>query len=602
MPQSALILDSGGAPAGSILGVERSLCGKRWLLRPADERLSAALARTLDVPGVIARVLAARGVDTDMAADFCTPTLRRLLPDPRLLCDMPVAAERVAAAVSEGEAIAVFGDYDVDGATSSALLVRFFRSLGVDVSVYIPDRIREGYGPNTAALRGLAMAGCRVVITVDCGTSAHEPLAEAAALGLDVVVVDHHKVGESLPEAVAIINPNRPDDSSGQGHLAAVGVAFMLIVEVNRRLRERGFYASRAEPDLRQWLDLVALGTVCDMVPLRGVNRAFVMQGLKIMARRANAGIRALADLVDLGHAPVPFELGFMFGPRINAGGRVGEAGMGARLLATEDEAEARALAIQLNEFNKERQRIEADVLTAALDRVAPVAVGETSPLVVAAGEDWHPGVIGIVASRLVERFGRPAIVVSLGDDHGVGSGRSLPGRDLGAAVHAAIAAGLLIKGGGHAMAAGFTVARSELGAFTAFLSERLAMDDGGSAPPLYLDGTVGLVGGLPLLCAGLERLWPFGSDNPEPRFAVAAARITSTREIGHGHLRLTLADPEAARLEAVAFRSRGTKLGDALANHAGGAFHVAGRLQHKSWQGNRRLQLMIEDAAPARG
>ncbi|MBL8661025.1 MAG: single-stranded-DNA-specific exonuclease RecJ [Rhodospirillales bacterium] len=590
-----------GGSQEAILGVDRSLCGKRWLLRPADDRLSAALARTLRVPDTIARVLAARGVDTAMAADFCAPTLRRLLPDPRLLCDMIAASERVATAVSNKEPITVFGDYDVDGATSSALLVRFFRSLGVDAAVYIPDRVKEGYGPNPTALRGLAATGCRLVITVDCGTSAHAALAEGADAGLDVVVVDHHEVGQSLPEAVAVINPNRPDDTSGQGHLAAVGVAFMLIVEVNRRLREQGFFRTRAEPDLRQWLDLVALGTVCDMVPLRGVNRAFVMQGLKIMARRGNAGLRALADLIDVGHAPGPFELGFMFGPRINAGGRVGEAGLGARLLATDDEAEARASAERLNAFNKERQCIEADVLAAAMDRVDIGAACQAPPLVLAAGEGWHPGVIGIVASRLAERFARPSIVVSLNGEEGVGSGRSLPGLDLGAAVHAAVEQGLLIKGGGHPMAAGFTVARTRLDAFAAFLGARLVPTGGDAMPPLYLDGTVGLVGGLPLLCAGLERLWPFGSDNPEPRFALSAARIVATREFGQGHLRLTLADPEGARLEAVAFRSRGTPLGEALAEHAGAAYHIAGRLQHQIWRGNRRLQLLVEDAAPAR-
>lgn len=600
MPLSAPVLDAGAAAAG-VLGVDRSLCGKRWLLRPADERIAAALARSLQVPAVVGRVLAARGIDPAMAADFCAPTLRRLLPDPRLLCDMDAAAVRVAAAVRNGERIAVFGDYDVDGATSSALLLRFFRSLDTDVTSYIPDRIVEGYGPNAPALRRLADAGVRLVITVDCGTSAHAALDEAKTMGLDVVVVDHHEVGQDLPASVAVINPNRADDTSGQGHLAAVGVAFLLVVAVNRLLREQGYFRNRAEPDLRQWLDLVALGTVCDMVPLRGVNRAFVMQGLKIMAHRTNAGIRALADLIELGHAPGPFELGFMFGPRINAGGRVGEAGMGARLLATDDAGEARALAGQLNAFNKERQRIEADVLAAALDQVDEAAGKRASPLIVAAGEDWHPGVIGIVASRLAERFTRPAIVVSLAGDLGVGSGRSLPGRDLGAAVHAAIEAGLLIKGGGHPMAAGFTVSRPQLGAFTAFLSDRLAADDA-AAPSLYLDGCVGLVGGLPLLCAGLERLWPFGSDNPEPRFAISAARIVATREIGQGHLRLTLADPEGARLEAMAFRSRGTALGEALAHHAGAAFHVAGRLQHKTWRGSRRLQFLVEDAAPARG
>ncbi|HSO41835.1 MAG TPA: single-stranded-DNA-specific exonuclease RecJ [Rhodospirillales bacterium] len=585
---------------GAVLGVERSLCGRRWLLRPADDCLVRVLAQTLDVPPVIARMLAARGVEAAFAADFCAPTLRRLLPDPRLLSDMPAAAERIAAAVQGGEAVAVFGDYDVDGATSSALLVRFFRSLGVDATVYIPDRIREGYGPNASALQGLAAAGARLVITVDCGTSAHEALAEAQALGLDVIVVDHHEVGRTLPPAAAVINANRSDDTSGQGHLAAVGVAFLLVVEINRRLREQGFFHRRPEPDLRQWLDLVALGTVCDMVPLRGVNRAFVSQGLKIMARHGNAGIRALAELIDLRHPPGAFELGFMFGPRVNAGGRVGEAGMGARLLSTEDPAEARALAVHLDGFNRERQRIEAEVLDAALDLLQGEAATTRSCLTVAAGEGWHPGVIGIVASRLVERFARPAIVVALDEERGIGSGRSVPGRDLGAAVHAAVESGLLIKGGGHPMAAGFSVVRDRLGELATFLDDSLAASTA-EAPPFYLDAALGLVGALPALHAGLERLCPFGSDNPEPRFAIAGARVVSACAVGQGHLRLTLADPEGARLEAIAFRCRGTALGTALTDHAGAAFHLAGRLQAKVWQGTRRLQLLVEDAAPAR-
>lgn len=585
---------------GSALGVDHSLCGRRWLLRPADECLTRVLAETLGVSPLIARILAARGVGVDIAADFCAPTLRRLLPDPRLLRDMPQAAERVAAAVRGGEAIAIFGDYDVDGATSSALLVRFLRSLGAEPSVYIPDRIREGYGPNAQAMRALAAAGARLVITVDCGTSAHEALAEAQGVGLEVIVVDHHEVGRALPPVTALINPNRNDDVSGQGHLAAVGVAFLLVVEVNRRLREQGFFRDRPEPDLRQWLDLVALGTACDMVPLRGVNRAFVSQGLKIMARGGNAGLRALADLIDLRHPPGAFELGFMFGPRVNAGGRVGEAGMGARLLATEDAAEARALAVHLDGFNRERQQIEAGVLAAALEQLEGEAARSGSCVTVAVGEGWHPGVIGIVASRLVERLARPAIVVSLDDTRGVGSGRSVPGRDLGAAVHAAIEAGLLIKGGGHPMAAGFSVARDRLGEFAAFLDDRLA-SAAAAAAPFYLDAVLGLVGGLPSLHDGFERLCPFGSENPEPRLALSGLRIVSACTVGQGHLRLSLADPEGSRLEAIAFRCGGTALGAALCDHAGAAFHLAGRLQAKVWQGTRRLQLLIEDAAPAR-
>lgn len=600
MPDSLGVPGDLGAAAG-VLGVERSLCGKRWLLRPVDERMAAAIAQALDAPTLIGRLLAARGVDAEAAVDFCEPTLRRLLPDPDSFADMAAAAGRIAAAVTSREPIVVFGDYDVDGATASAVLVRFFRDVGIEAGVYIPDRIEEGYGPNTPALRSLAAAGTRLVITVDCGTSAHEPLAEAAAAGLDVIVVDHHEAAKAPPPALALINPNRPDDTSGHGHLAAVGVAFLLAVAVNRRLREQGFFARRAEPDLRQLLDLVALGTVCDMVPLRGVNRAFVIQGLKVMAQRRNPGLRALSDLVDLHQPPGAFELGFMFGPRINAGGRVGEAGLGSRLLSTDNEAEARALALRLDGFNKERQRIEAGVLDRAMDQVEARYAGSAlpSPLVVA-GEEWHPGVIGIVAGRLTERFGRPSLVIALEGDRGTGSGRSVPGQDLGAAVNAAVAAGLLIKGGGHPMAAGFTVARSRIGELGDFIATHLAVAAAGEAPAFYLDASVSLVGGLASLCGGVERLVPFGTDNPEPRFAIAAARVAATRPIGRGHLALSLVDPEGARIEAIAFRSLGTPLGDALVGHAGAAFHVAGRLQHKTWRGSRRLQLLVDDAAPA--
>ena len=437
------------------LGVVSSLRGKRWTARPADERESMALAQRLGVPEIIGRVLSARGVGLQEADDFLHPTLKRLLPDPSVLKDMDTAALRLAGAVTGGEQIAVFGDYDVDGATSSALLARLLSAVGGQCRIYIPDRGREGYGPNEAALLGLKDSGVSLVVTVDCGIAAHAPLAAAADAGLDVIVVDHHAAEAELPRATAVINPNRLDESGELGQLAAVGVSFLLAVAVNRALRALDWYQDRPEPDLRQLLDLVALGTVCDVVPLRGVNRALVSQGLKVMGKRANPGLRALADAASLTEAPGAYHLGFILGPRINAGGRVGSSELGARLLSTDDEAEAKAIASRLEALNAERRDIEAAVLERARDQVE--RSDHQGPLILAAGEGWHGGVIGIVASRLKERFHRPAFVVSIEGETATGSGRSVHGVDLGQAVIAARQAGLVVKGGGHPMAAGFT-------------------------------------------------------------------------------------------------------------------------------------------------
>jgi len=440
----------------AFLGVERSLLGRRWRQRAADDRAALTLAQRLSLPEPIARVLAGRGIGAAEAEDFLNPTLRALLPDPLHLRDMAAAAARIAAAVMSGEPIAVFGDYDVDGATSAALLERFFAAAGVPIRVYIPDRLREGYGPNAPALLRLRAEGVGLVITVDCGTAAFEPLAAAAEAGLDVIVVDHHVAEPRLPRAAAVINPSRLDEESPHRQLAAVGVAFLLVVAVNRALREAGWYRLRCQPDLMQWLDLVALGTVCDVVPLTGVNRALVTQGLKVMARRANPGLAALADVSRLDERPNAYHLGFLLGPRVNAGGRVGEADLGVRLLTTPDPGEARALAERLDGYNQERQAIEARVLAEAIAAVEGATAGS---LAFATAPGWHPGVIGIVASRLKERYNRPAFVVALDGGIGKGSGRSVNGVDMGAAVIAAKQAGLLINGGGHAMAAGLTVA-----------------------------------------------------------------------------------------------------------------------------------------------
>ncbi|MBK8210825.1 MAG: single-stranded-DNA-specific exonuclease RecJ [Rhodospirillales bacterium] len=588
-------------PASTVaetLGVERSLTGRNWTLAPADDRLAMALAQRLDLPEIVARLLAVRGIGLDAAASFLDPRLRDLLPDPCRLEDMRRGSERLAAAITAGERIAIYGDYDVDGATAAAVLLRFLRAVGAEPLLYVPDRLREGYGPNAPALRALANQGVGLVVTVDCGIAAHDALAAAASAGLDVIVVDHHQASLPLPPAVAVINPKRPDDASGLDHLCAAGVAFLLMVDTNRLLRAAGRYSTRPEPDLRQWLDLVALGTVCDVVPLAGVNRAFVAQGLKVMAGRGNAGLRAIADLAGLRGPASARDLGFAIGPRINAGGRVGQADLGARLLACDDPVEAARLAQRLNALNRERQEIEQGVWAAATARLGVDADG--APLLWAVGEGWHPGVIGIVASRLAERFRRPALVVAIDSERAVASGRSVRGRDLGAAVNAAVAEGLLVKGGGHAMAAGFTAEPRRLTELRAFLEARLAVDavTAEGLRSLSIDGVLSLAGAAALPPAFLARLAPFGAGHAEPRFMLQAVRIAYTRPAGSAHLACGLIDG-GTRLPAIAFRCLDQPLGQALAAHAGAPFHLAGRLQQRRGAG-AALQLIIDDAAPA--
>src|SRR5215472_13116548 len=455
-------MHDGAGGAGAFLGGERSVCGRRWRLRAGGAVEGQAIAERLALPEILGRLLAQRGIDRDHAPGFLAPRLRDQLPDPSHLLDMEAAAARLVRAVRDGETIAIFGDYDVDGATSAALLVRFFAAVGGRTRIYVPDRLREGYGPNTAALLRLRSEGVRLVVTVDCGTNAHQPLADAAEAGVEVIVVDHHVAEPLLPRAAAVVNPNRLDEESPHGALAAVGVAFLLVVAVNRALRQAGWYTgSRGEPDLLQWLDLVALGTVCDVVPLAGVNRALVAQGIKVIRRNTNPGLAALAAVAAIGEPLDAYHLGFLLGPRVNAGGRVGEADLGARLLATDDPALAADLAGRLDVYNRERREIEARTLEAAIAVV--VGAAQSPVLAFAAGAGWHPGVIGIVAARLKERYERPACVVALADGIGKGSGRSIAGLPLGPAVIAARQAGLLINGGGHAMAAGFTVAAEKI-------------------------------------------------------------------------------------------------------------------------------------------
>jgi single-stranded-DNA-specific exonuclease len=594
----------GAGGAGNSLGVERSVCGRRWRLRAADVSEGQAIAARLALPEIVGRLLAQRGIDHDEAPGFLAPRLRDQLPDPSHLRDMEVAAARLVHAVREGETIAVFGDYDVDGATSAALLVRFFAAVGGRTRVYVPDRLREGYGPNTAALLRLHAEGARVVVTVDCGTNAHLPLAGAAAAGLEVIVVDHHVAEPLLPCAAAIVNPNRLDEESPHGALAAVGVAFLLVVAVNRALRRAGWYAAgRAEPDLMGWLDLVALGTVCDVVPLAGLNRAYVAQGLKVARRNANSGLAALTAVAGVNEPLDAYHLGFVFGPRVNAGGRVGAADLGARLLATDDPALAADLAQRLDTHNRERRDIEARTLEAAIAMVEGAA--QSPVLVFAAAANWHPGVIGIVAARLKERYERPACVIALGDEVGRGSGRSIAGLPLGPAVIAARQAGLLINGGGHAMAAGFTVAAEKLDALREFLVERLGdgLDHERLVPELQVDAALSLAAAQAELIGHIERLAPFGAGNPEPRFVLLGVRVEHTEAVGNGHLRCALVDPfDTARLWAIAFRAVGTPLGQFLAETRGATIHVAGHLRRDSWRGGEAVQLLIDDAAPTIG
>jgi len=584
-----------------LLGIDRSLTGRLWHLTGCDDRLAASISQRLGLPEMLGRVLASRAIELDAVEGFLNPTLRDSLPDPFHLKDMDKAADRLAEAIRSGQTIGIFGDYDVDGATSSALLQRFFRAVGAEVIVHIPDRMTEGYGPNAPALLALQAKGCGVVVTVDCGITSFEPLAAAKQAGVPVIVVDHHEAEPALPEAVAVVNPNRLDEDSPHGQLAAVGVAFLLVVAVNKRLRDGGWYANHQAPDLMQWLDIVALGTVADVVPLVGVNRALVTQGLKVMSRRTNPGIAALSDIAGVKERLEAFHLGYMLGPRVNAGGRVGQSDLGVRLLSTDDPQEAAILAAQLDGYNKERQEIEAAVLYAAIEQVES-RPEDDRPLVIAADDGWHAGVIGIIASRLKDRYNRPACVVAFEGDEGKGSGRSVPGLDLGGAVIAARQAGLLTKGGGHAMAAGFTVKRENFQALNDFLAERLhAQLAGPLRPTLQLDAALDPAGATLDLVETLSRLAPFGSGNAEPKFALIAARISAPRIVGQGHVACTVTGPNGGRLKAIAFRSADSDLGHALLANDGTPLHLAGTLRIDNWQGRSSVQMFIEDAAAIR-
>ncbi|RVT84549.1 single-stranded-DNA-specific exonuclease RecJ [Rhodobacteraceae bacterium CCMM004] len=580
--------------SGAYLGVETSYSGRRWIGPDAErQRLSEALSQQTGLPPAVADVLAARGVAPEGAAAFLAPTLRDLLPDPMTLRDMGPAAERLLAALHRREPIAVFADYDVDGGASAALLLLWLRAMGHDATLYTPDRIDEGYGPNAPAMAALARTH-RLIVCVDCGTLSHAPIA--AAEGADVVVVDHHLGGETLPPAVAVVNPNRQDEDTGLGHLCAAAVVFLLLVEVNRRLRSDG----QRGPDLMAMLDLVALATVADVAPLTGVNRALVRQGLAVMARRARPGLTALADLARLDRAPEAYHLGYVLGPRINAGGRIGRADLGARLLSTADPHEAQALAERLDTLNTERRAIETAVRDAALAQAAER--GLDGPLVWAAGEGWHPGVLGIVAARLKEATGRPAVVIGLDGGTGKGSGRSVTGVDLGASVQRLTAEGLLDKGGGHRMAAGLTVSADRLEAAMARLGELLAAQGAGrgGARDLRVDSLLMPGAPTPDLVEAIAAAGPFGQGAPAPRHAFPDCRIAGLRRVGESHLRLRFSDGTGPACDAICFGAFDGPLGPALEAAHGRPTHLAGRLELNHWNGRSRVQLRLDDAAAA--
>ncbi len=578
----------------SFLGVDASLTGRRWVGPGVEvERATEVLVQQTSLPLALCQVLARRGVAAEEAEAFLAPSLRDLLPDPRSLRDMEKAATRFLAAVKARQRIAVFADYDVDGGSSAALLLVWLREMGCAATLYVPDRIDEGYGPNDAAMVELAAAH-DLIVCVDCGTLSHGPVA--AAVGADVVILDHHLGGETLPDALAVVNPNRQDEDGALAHLCAAAVVFLMLVEAGRQLREAGARG----PDLIALLDLVGLATVADVAPLIGVNRAFVRQGLRVMARRDRLGLAALADVARMDTAPAAYHLGFLLGPRINAGGRIGQADLGARLLACDDPHEAQSLAEKLDLLNTERRDVETAVRAAALDQAE--ARGFDAPLVWASGAGWHPGVVGIVASRLKEASNRPSIVIGFEDGIGKGSGRSVSGIDLGAPIQRLAAEGLLIKGGGHKMAAGLTVAEDKLDAAMARLSELLAKQGAhlAGAADLKLDGMLMPAAATVELAQQVEQAGPFGAGAPAPRYAFADMQIRFAKRVGESHLKISFGDGNNTKMDAIAFGAFDGPLGPALENHGGARFHLAGRLDINTWRGRQSVQLRLEDAAPA--
>nr|MBS0961728.1 single-stranded-DNA-specific exonuclease RecJ [Acetobacter persici] len=594
--------------ARAALGVESSLTGRRWVWRdgaenPALLRTGAAIAQRAGLPEIVGRLLALRGIPLEQASHFLDPKLRALLPNPSSLQDMDKAAARMAQAVQKGETIGIFGDYDVDGACASAILASFFEELGSTVHTHIPDRMTEGYGPNVPALEGLVSHGASLIICVDCGTAAG-PVLSALTDKADLIVLDHHKSEDALPPILATVNPNRPDCTSGLGHVCAAALAFLAAVATSRDLRAAGwFHDAQPAPDLMRQLDLVALATVCDVMPLHGLNRAFVTQGLKIMARRQRTGLNALLDIAGVTKAPDAFTCGFALGPRINAGGRIAEAALGLTLLRCTDAHDARTMAERLDAVNRRRQGVEAEILDRAMAQAAEQREAG-HPVILLAGKDWHPGVVGIVAGRIKEQFNRPALVGAEQDDGSIkGSGRSVPGLDLGTVIIAARQAGLLTTGGGHAMAAGFSMPADNIERFHAFLDERLA--DAAALPDtldITLDVALSVSGATVELAENLAMLAPFGAGNAEPLIAVSHAQIIRSDRIGRdgNTLRLLLKSQDGGRLKALLFRANDNPLAIALEDSTRPPIHLAGYLRSETWNGRTDATFFIQDAARA--
>ncbi len=599
----------GGIPSGGIsqfLDVSRSLSGRAWRQRPAEPSVTRAHMQALGLDEPLARALASRGVRADQGADFLTPTLKALFPDPSSFMDMDAAASAILDALTAGSSIHVFADYDVDGASSAALLVRWFRAMGADLPIYVPDRLTEGYGPSAKAFDTLKASGADLVITVDCGAAANEAVAHASAIGLNVVVIDHHMMREEPPLCLAVVNPNRPGDNSGQGNLAAAGVVFVLLAALNREARARGLFADREQPDIRQWLDLAAMGAVCDVTGLTGFNRALTGLGLRVMSDWKNPGLKALLAAAKAEEGPAKTNhAGFILGPRINAGGRIGKSDLGARLLSTDDPEEARAIAEELDALNIGRREIERQVTEEAIRRVEQTgAHDDGSAVVVVAGDDWHPGVVGIVAGRLRERWRKPVIVIGVDAVNGIGkgSGRSQPGMNLGRAIQAAWNEGLLIAGGGHAMAAGLTVKTDGIDTLRNFLNDRLSGEqvEAEVLDRVEIDALIEPGGATRTLFETFEQLAPFGPANPEPLFALAGVQAREPVAMNGGHVRCRLIGADGASVRAIAWRCADLPLGKALLAGQGG-LSVAGRLKADDWNGRRGVQFEIEDVADPR-
>ena len=595
---------SASSESEAYLGVTRSLSGRKWLSRPLVEADVAIIARQQQIPDALARVLAGRGVSPDQAEGFLSPRLRDDFPDPSSFTDMDKAAGLIWDALDANKKLAVFADYDVDGATSAAQLIRWMRSVGHALDFYVPDRVKEGYGPTPGAFQALKDRGCDLVITVDCGATSHEAMGYAEKIGLDVIIVDHHLMDGDLPPAKALINPNQPGDTSNCGHMAAAGVTFILLAALNREGRRRAAFKNITEPDLLEWIDLAALGTVCDVVALTGINRAITTQGLKVMGQWHHAGTRQLAKIAGIEGKASTYHAGFQLGPRINAGGRVGQAELGTRLLSTDDEEEAETIARQLDSFNTERRAIESDVMDEALHQLEKQ--GQSRSILIAAGEGWHPGVIGVVAGRMKEKFGKPVIIIAIDrageNPMGKGSGRSVPGVNLGAAISEAKKAGLLIAGGGHAMAGGLSVDPERITELVAFLDDILApqLANAVDAMAFKLDGLLSAPAANTDLAEMVAKAGPYGQGNGEPRFAFSNMRVRFAQRVGTDHVRFTLEDASAQRISGISFRSAETPVGEALLSADERIWHAAGKIKLDEWQGRKRIQLHLEDLAAA--